>query len=464
MVLRRLNVPGAWLAGLIFAVHPVNVESVGWITERKNVLPMVFYLVSIMLYLKYEEDKRRWIYGFSLVSFLCALLAKTSVVMLPFVILGCIWWQRGRIVSKDVLRTIPFFVLSGILGAVTIWFQYHQAIGSTVVRDDSFLSRLVGASWAIWFYIYKAVFPYKLSFVYPRWDIDDSSMLSFVPLLLLMSVLTAFWWYRKTWGRPFLFGMGYFVVTLFPVLGFLNIYFMKYSLVADHWQYTSIIGVIALFVGLGSYLCRSWSKVIRQVTILGVVILICILSLYTWKQAHIYKDGDTLWRDTVAKNPRCWLAHNNLGIGMVKKRKVREGISKFIEALRICPDCAEVHDNLATALYEIGDTKGAISHYSQALRIDPSFALGHYNLGTALTEQGRISESIKHYLEALRIKPDYEEAHHNLGIALAYQGRMHEAVLRFRETLRINPNNIIARRNLGHALMESRKLEEVLGK
>lgn len=252
LALKRLKIPGAWLAAFIFAVHPVNVESVAWITERKNLLPMFFYLCSILLYLKFEENQTKWVYGLSLGAFLLALLSKPSVVMLPLVLLGCVWWQRRRIALNDLFRAIPFFLLSLIMGLVTLWFQYHNAIGSTIVRDDSFLSRLAGAGWAVWFYIYKTVFPFNLSFVYPRWEITDSSLVSFVPILLLLSLLIILFRYRNSWGSPFLFGLGYFVVTLFPVLGFFNIYFMKYSLVADHWQYTSIIGIIALLVGIGA--------------------------------------------------------------------------------------------------------------------------------------------------------------------------------------------------------------------
>jgi tetratricopeptide (TPR) repeat protein len=457
LVLIRLKVPGAWLAGLIFAVHPVNVESVAWITERKNVLAMVFYLLSILLYLRYEKDEPHWVYGLSLFSFLLGLLSKTSVIMQPFVLLGCAWWQRGRIVRRDILHVIPFFVLSGILGVVTVWFQYHQAIGSTIVRDDSFLSRLAGAGWAIWFYIYKAVFPYKLSFVYPRWEIDDTSVVSLVPVLLLIGLLTLFWWYRKIWGRPFLSGIGYFVVTLFPVLGFFNIYFMKYSLVADHWQYTSIIGIIALVVGLGNYLYGRWKEGFRRVAVLGVVVVICILSLHTWRQAHVYKDEETLWRDTIAKNPKCWMAYDLLGLALCKQGRLKEGISLYKEALKIKPDYALAHNNLANALYDIGYTKEAISHFSEALRIEPNLVTAHYNLGTALVEQGRISDAINHYLEAVRILPNYAAAHNNLGIALAYQGRIDEAIVHFREALRVNPNDVTVRRNLEYALKKKGK-------
>ena len=462
LVLRRLKVPGAWLAGLLFAVHPVNVESVAWITERKNVLPMVFYVLSILLYLRYEKDGRYSTYGLSLFCFLLALLSKTSVVMQPFILLACAWWQRDRVVRKDILRVIPFFVLSGILGVVTVWFQYHKAIGLAIVRDDSLLSRLAGAGWAIWFYLYKAIFPYNLSFVYPRWEIDDTSVVSFLPLLTLMALLTLFWWYRRAWGRPFLFGMGYFVLTLFPVLGFFNIYFMKYSLVANHWQYTSIIGIIALLVGLGSYPYDNWNRVIRQVAIFCVVILVCILSLQSWRQAHIYKDMDTLWRDTISKNPRCWMAHNNLGPYLLDLGKYEEAVRHFREALWIKPDHASAHNNLGSALEKQEKYDEAIRHYSLALKLNPNDSKIHYNLGIVFARQGRTDAAIDHYSEALWITPDFADAHINLGNIFMRQGRLGPAIDHYSRALMLNPDDPETHYSLGTALLARRRVNEAM--
>lgn len=462
LVLHRLKVPGACLASLIFAIHPVNVESVAWITERKNVLPMVFYMLSILLFLKFESNERLWLYGLSLGSFLLALLSKTSVVMLPFILLSCAWWQRGRIVRKDLLRSVPFLSLSGILGLVTIWFQYKRVIISEIVRTDSFLSRLAGAAWAIWFYIYKAIIPYKLTFVYPRWQIDKSSIVSFLPVLLLVGLLILFLRYQRRWGRAFLFGVGYFIVTLFPVLGFFNIYFMKYSLVADHWQYTSIIGIIALLVGLGSYAYNSWWKAPRQLAIIVVFILIGLLSLQTWRQCHIYKDSETLWRDTISKNPDAYLAHLNLGVLLAHQGNFKEAMRHYSEALRIKPNNAKAHINLGVALERQSKLEEAISHYSKALVIKPNYAEAHYNLGVALGRQGNFTEAMHHYSKALRLKPNHAEAHNNLGNALARQGRLEEAMSHFSEALKIKPEYAEAHYNLGVALVRQGNFKDAI--
>jgi len=462
LVLKILKIPGAWLAAVVFAVHPVNVESVAWITERKNTLPMVFYLLSILLYLRFETDGNRTLYGLSLGSFLLALLSKTSVVMLPFVLLGCAWWQRGRIGRKDLLGSIPFFALSGILALVTIWFQYHRAIGKDIVRTDGFFSRLAGAGWAVWFYLYKAIVPYKLSFVYPRWEIDASSMVSFLPGLLLTGLLILFWWYRKSWGRHFLFGLGYYVVTLFPVLGFFNIYFMKYSLVADHWQYTSIIGIIALLVGVGSYLFKGWKKGFRQLAIIMATVLVGILAMLTWRQEHIYKGMEALWRDTISKNPNSWMVNYSLGTVLTKQDKIDEGIEYFKKALVIKPDYLEAHTNLGNAYFKKGRLDEAIYEYKKALAINPNFAKAHTYLGTVYFKKGRLDEAISEHKQALTIDPNSAEAHTNLGVAYFSQGRLDEAIYEYKKALAINPNCAETHSNLGSAYGSQGRLDEAI--
>jgi hypothetical protein len=259
-ILVRLKIPVALPITLIFAVHPVNVESVAWVAQRKTILSMLFFLSSLAAYLKFDRtNKRRW-YWMSVGLFVLAVLSKGTVVALPVVILMCVWWLRRTIKRSDVIRSLPFFAVSAVSSVLEIWFQYTKAIGADIVRSDSLPARIAGAGMAVWFYIYKALLPVHLVFIYPRWQIDPAKWFSWIPDLALLAVFGLCWRYRVSWGRPVLFALGYFIVMLVPILGFFNTYFMRYSLVADHYQYAAIIGVIALATVGGSRLATRLIK------------------------------------------------------------------------------------------------------------------------------------------------------------------------------------------------------------
>ena len=245
-ILKRLKIPWPLPAALVFAVHPVAVESVAWISQRKTILSMLFFLIALLSYLKFEDSRSRPLHGWALASFVLALLSKGSVVGLPVVLLLCAWWRRGRIQRRDIIRSLPFFAASAVMSAVEIWFQIHQSIGADVVRADGLLARAAGAGTAVWFYILKTLWPARLIFVYPRWHIDPAHVLVWIPDLALVALAALGWRFRSSWGKPVLFALGYCLAMLLPILGFINVYFMRYSLVADHYQYVSLVAAIAL--------------------------------------------------------------------------------------------------------------------------------------------------------------------------------------------------------------------------
>ncbi len=461
-ILDRLKIPWGWLAALIFAVHPVNVEAVAWITQRKTTLPMVFYLISILLYLKFEKTGRSRDYGLSLGSFLLALLGKTSVIMQPFVLLGCAWWQRGKIDRKDVRRSIPYFALSFVLGLVTVWFQYNRSIGDDIVRTDSFMSRLAGAGWVVWFYLYKTVFPYTLSFVYPRWQIDSTAIVSYLPGMVLLGLLFYFWRHRTSWGRPFLFGMGYFVVTLFPMVGFLNIYYMRYSLVADHYQYQSMIGIIALVTGCGYYGFKKLNGNLRRAVLGAVLLIISLLSLQTWKMGRLYKDPETLFLDTIAKNPNCWMANYNLGHSLQEDEAYTRAMKYYAEAFRIDPTNPDPLNNMGNIVLKAGKVEDAMAYFRKALAIRPNFSESYYNMGCALQAIGRYPEAADNFYRSLQINPRNEKAHNNLANTLASQGRFSQALAHYNKALKLKPRFVDAHVNMGIVLKKQKKYGEAL--
>jgi protein O-mannosyl-transferase len=461
-ILVRLKIPGAWLTALVFALHPVNVATVAWISEQKNTLSMLFYALSILFYLHfYEKGRWRW-YVFSLVAFLLALLSKSAVVMLPFVLLGCVWWTRGRVSWKDVLRSVPFFAASLVLGLFTVWFQY-RALGTTLVRTDGYLFRLAAAGWVLWFYLYKAVLPFGLMVIYPNWPINASHWGSYVPGALLVVCFWIFWRARGTWGRPLLFGLGYFVVTLFPVWGFFDQAFYRFSLVADHWQYYSIVGVIALVVAAGEDLCRRMGDSGRYRGTAAAVVVLAIIGVATRGRAGVYAADETLWRDTVAKNPKAWVAQLNLGNAVQRAGRIEEAMHFYEQTLEIKPDYAAAHLDLGMVLIKLGRPEAAISHYERALQINPGFVEAHYDLGNALLRLRRYPEAAGQWEQVVRLDPNSSEAHYNLASALYQTGRAQEAIGQYEEALRIRPDYARAHYNLAGALWQVGQLQEAIG-
>ncbi len=377
-ILLQLNAPGAMFAAALFALHPVNVESVAWIAQLKNILSLLLALLSVLLYLLSEEKGKRWCMVLSISVFLLLTLAKGMVLTLPVVLLACAWWQRGRIGRQDLLRVLPFLLIGALMTCMEVWGQHLAGGGETMVRSDSFFARTAVAGCAVWFYLWKLIWPVKLIFVYPRWSIDPRDVLSYLPGVLLVAILALGWWQRRGWGRPVVMLMVCYVGLLLPVLGFVNVAYMRFSLVADHYQYAAMIVPCAIFAAVMATLGRPlWHRPTGYALCLASL---AVLAGLTWRQNRRYVDAETLYRTTIAENPDCWLAHNNLGVLMAAR----------------------------------GQTDEAIAHYRKALDIHPRYAEAQCNLGMALTRCGQVAEAIQHYQRALKIKPDSTQVMNNL--------------------------------------------------
>jgi len=479
VVLKRLKVPAAWLAAAVFAVHPVCVASAAWISERKNTLSMVFFLLTVLAYLRFDDAGRRRWYFLSLAAFLAAMLSKASVATLPVVLLGIVWWRHGRVRLRRVLGSLPFFAVSVGLGLVTIAYQ-HQGIGSENVRPEGPLSRVAAAGWAVWFYIYKAIVPFDLMLTYPRWDVDAANVLSFVPSALLAAALAVLAVQAlrrgRKWARAALFALGYFVVTLAPALGLLDMSWHKFSLVADHFQYLSIVGVPALVVGGAASLLRRRRLAVRAAAVAAWAIVVVLFAVLTARQQRIYKNDETLFTDTLAKNPRSWLAHEHLGYiaGILRaneaaaRGQTARQRDLLAQAVRHHSAALEIHEfsashtNLALALEKLGRTRQAERHYRRAIEMDPAKAQGYYRMGSFLQKLRRRGEAIAYYRLALEREPDYIDAHNSLGNVLYESGKIPEAVEQYRQVLRLDPDNFFGHMNLGAMLGLQDKFVEAI--
>jgi len=438
-VLRRLKIPGAWLAGMIFAVHPVNVATVAWISERKNTLSMIFYLAAILAFLDFDSRRDwRW-YVASLGAFVLALLSKTSVVMTPLVLLGCFWWRRNRIGWRDVLVTAPFFLLSLGASALGIWFQTHRVIDDTVIHfaGENFFWRLAMAGTAPWFYLYKALLPVNLAAIYPRWQIDPKSIVSFLPGLLLLGCAAVFWRYRSGWGKPALMALGYLLVSLFPVLGFFDMYYLLFSLVADHWQYVAILGTIALAAGTGGWWARRQGPLARRLAGVAAGVVVALLGILTWRHAGVYSDLETLWRDNVAKYPTAWMAYFNLAGPVDNKGHAEEAIDHYKTCIRLNPTFDKAYVNIGTMLFRQGKNDEAAAWYAQAIAVNPRSAMAHSNLAVMLHTTGRTQEALGHLYAAIAADDRFFDAHANLGTILDTIGQPDGAIQHWRKALEL---------------------------
>ena len=441
LILRRLAIPGACLAAAIFALHPVQVESVAWITELKNTLSAVFYLSAAMLYLRFDQTRKISWYLAALGVFLMALASKTVTGTLPGALLVIFWWQRGRLSwKKDVVPLVPFFLLGAGMGMLTAWWELevNKCIGPEF--DLTPVQRMLIAGRAVWFDLGKLLWPANLTFIYPRWQIDSHVWWQYLFPFAAATLLAATWAMRR-WTRAPLAAVLFFGGSLVPVIGFFNLYTFQYSFVADHYQYLASLGIITWFsAGLTWLLtdARGWLKVIGHIGCLSLLLLLAVLS---WRQSRIYANIETLYQTTIERNPNCWMAHYNLGVVLADRGQVDKAIDYYQKTLEIKPDHAEAHNNLGNALVGRGQIEEAIAHYQMALKIKPDHVEARNDLGAALALRGRYDEAIAHIRKALEIKPGYVDARRNLEIVLALQGGVRTGLAQRRELLRSRPKD-----------------------
>jgi tetratricopeptide (TPR) repeat protein len=448
---------GAWLlAALLFALHPVHVESVAWISEQKNTLSLAFYLGSTLAYLEFADTRSAKSYALAAALFALSLLCKTVTATLPAALLVVVWWKRGRLDwRRDILPLAPWLALGAAAGKFSSWVErvYGGAQGADF--DLPIIGRPLVAGRAGWFYLGNHAWPANLDFIYPRWSVDAAVWWQWIFPLGLLGVAALLWLLRGRTRGP-LAAFLFFVGSLFPVLGFVNLYGARYSWVWDHWQYLADLGPIALAAAGAAaawHFARMRFPWAASAGWAAVLALSIILGSMTWSHCRMFHDDHTLYLDNIALNPGSWLAHDNLGVELeATPGRLNDAIAEYNEALRLNPNFAEAHNNLGSAYSKMpGRTSDAVAQYEAALSLKPEFVDARYNLANALSSVGRRDEAIAQYREALRTRPGYVEAHFNLANTLASMDRAQEAVAEFEEAIRLRPDYAEAHNNLGLA-------------
>ncbi len=487
-ILRKLEIPGAYLAAAIFALHPVHVESVAWITEMKNTLSAVFYLGAMLVYLRFDRERKASSYLAAAGLFTLGLLSKTVIATLPGALLVIFWWQRGRLSwRRDVLPLTPFFGLGAAAGLLTAWME-RKLCGAEGPRFDmTLVERCLVAGRGVWFYLGKLLWPADLIFIYPRWQVSPAIAWQYLFPAAVLLLLAGLWAVRQRWRGP-LAGLLFFLGTLFPALGFSNVYMFRYSFVADHLQYLASLGIIALVSagatlllagqragsreqGAGSRkfgsglpaprspLPAAWVRLTGQALCLGLLLTLAVLS---WRQSRMYADVETLYRVTIQRNPDCLLAHYNLAKHLSATGRADEAVEHYDEVLRLDPDYPDIHNDLANILAAKGQREAAAEHYKEALRLDPRYAAACVNLADMLAAEGKIDEAVEYYARALQSGQPCADFHNRFGNALAAAGRRQPAMEQYAEALRLDPDYALAHVNLANLLSAAGRSEEAV--
>jgi tetratricopeptide (TPR) repeat protein len=478
-IARWLGLPGAFFIAAVFALHPVHVESVAWITERKNTLSGVFYLTAMLSYLKFDARRREgqsewWRYGLVLACFAAALLSKTVTASLPVAIVIILLMKRERLSIARLWPLVPMLVMGLVLGLNTAHVERVNVGAVGPEFDFTFVERCLIASRALLFYPVKLVLPWPLCFFYPRWDIDVGEAMHYVPIAVVLVIgVLLMWLWRRGVRWPACAAL-FYAVTIFPALGFVSVYPMKYSFVADHFQYLASLGVIAGVVAPLAWLLRH-----RAWRWAPAAIVLATLGVLTFRQTFNYRNEETLWRATIDCNPQAWAAMNNLGAVLLRKGEqfivagsdaaaheaLVEAQTTLHKALQLKPDHSRARSQLSETLRVQGrldealtqmeqshaDLMASIAWMNREQRAQASFEIAesHYQLARLFNLLDRHAEAEAHYRAAISEYPRFHTAALEMAQLLAAEGRLDDAADTYRILLSLAPEALTAHRFLG---------------
>ena len=435
------------MVAAVFAVHPLHVESVAWVIERKDVLSGLFYLAAALAWMRFVEQPRPRYYVGSLALYAAGLLSKSIAITLPVALLIWHWWRQGRVASTDLLRLVPFFAVGLAIAIGDLSFYWSTGAASF---DYSLTERTLIAARALWFYAGKLLWPTNLAVIYPLWDIRVADPLAWGYLIAAVALVVALWYFRPQLGRGPLAGALFFAVTLSPILGFVDHGYMLYAFVADRFQYLAGIGVMGVVIGSATYGVGRLSDWCKKGALVVVAVVIVVLGVLTWRQASIWRDQETLNRHIISLNPQAWSAHLILSNVLYEQGRYAEALAPADVAVEQVPESFEVHAhaNLGRILNALGQYEEAEPHLRRATALDPQAKSAHFSLGAALYGQGQYAEALASTRVAIEQDPDFVKAHFNLGVILSALERFEEAELHLRRAIALNPQDMDASQEL----------------
>jgi tetratricopeptide (TPR) repeat protein len=442
-LLRRLRVPGAWWAAALFALHPTQVESVAWATELKNMMCMLFALLATERWVAYGESRSRRDYLLSLAAYAACLLSKTAAVLLPAVFLVLDWARGRRLGLRDAARLAPFFGLGGAMSVVTVLYERYRN-GSDPEFVLHGLQRPVLAGQALWFYAWKLAAPFRLSFIYPRWTVDPSNPIQWLPLAAAAALAIFLWRARGRLGRAPAAAAAVYFLFLFPVLSFFDVFFMRFSYVADHFQYFAGVGLLALVPAAVERALKSPAA--RRA---ALSFLVLGSGTLTFARVPAFRDSEALWRDTLAHNPGAWMAWDNLAVEEMAHGRWAEAADDAGRAVALLPPYGLGWFHLGIAQWNQGDHARAAGSFARSLQIAPRYlasnkpraAMAQSYLGIREAELGRASAAVERFQRATELAPDQAFCWFNLARALSGLGRRAEAADSCRRGLALAPDS-----------------------
>ncbi len=459
----RLGLGQAWLGGLIFAVHPVQVESVAYIVELKNTLSLLFFLLAMIAWIDYEENQTKNDYQNALGLYFLGMLCKISAAPFAALILLYAWWKRGRIGWHDVKGCLPFLLLALLLTSVSIWAgrayesSNHDLIGG--VPLGGILSHIDAAGLNLAVYFARCFLPVDVLYIYPQWSLHPHNPLQYLPWLVFFAVICVLGRKRKSWGRHVLLGLGFFLLFIFPFLGFNAVSYMDFIWVMDHLLYIPIIGLIGLFVaGLGDLETKlpSWRLLFIGITIIGIMTMAWISHSF----AKLFINEETFWRHVLSRNPTVWLARDNLGCNLMEQERYEEATVQERDAISLRPQTWDSYYNLGFALEKLGRTAEGEAAYKSALTLNPENPKIYLNLGELNRRLGNIAQAEALFTKASKIAPDDVSISADLAGIFEQSGRVPQAIALYEQAVKLNPDIAQLQYNLGAALLQTGNVSE----